>query len=345
MRSCEEQGIRRYLQDFPGIWQRITDSPPREGIVSDEQFRREGRDKGREALLFQCEIIRLLEEHGVRVLAFQGSSLALLLFGEPAGGSFEEIALFVSPQDAAKAADILAAHGFRAGFTHGVNATQRADFFRYGGADGFYQEGVSRHLLLYWRLFPSWLGPDLLPFDDAWADSVQLEHGGFVWRTLGPDHTLMTSALMAYAFGFSRLHRLLDVALCLERLDISWQDVLEHASYRSVLVERAVEMCVKILGAHSPDEPTHYYSDLRQVVDEWRDFQSSPLAPTRQLLRPKYWSCHSSEALKRTFRAVTWPHWADIQKYSLASSLRWLYHVMAVVHFFISLVRREPVNR
>lgn len=339
--SCEEQGIRRYLQEFPGIWQRITDSPPREGIVSDEEFRQGGRDKGSEALQFQCRIIRRFEEVGIRTLAFQGPSLALQLFGEPTGGAFEEIDLFISPKDATQAAEILVELGFRAGFTQGVNSRQRADFFRFGGADGFYREGGSQHLLLYWRLFPSWLGPDLLPFEDAWGDSVLLEHNGCVWRTLGPDHTLMTSALMAYAFGFSRLHRILDIALCLERLDFSWSEVLEHASYRAVLVERAVEMCVKILGAHHPAEPTHYYSDLRQVVAEWRDFQSSPLAPTKQLLKPKYWSCHSSEALTRSLRAVTWPHWADIQKYSLPSSLRWLYHVLAVFHFAVSLVRRE----
>lgn len=341
---CEEQGVRRYLQGFPEIWTRITDSPPREGITPDEEFLSLGRERGVQALELQLRVMDFLREAGIRVLAFQGPSLSLQLFGETTGGPFEEVNLFVSPRDARKATSLLQERGFLAGCTQDANFRQREDFFRYGGADGFYEEEDSRHLLLYWRLFPSWLAPDLLSFEEAWSASVALEHEGQSWRTLGPEHTFLTAAFMAYAYGFSRLHRLLDVALCLERLDISWSEVIRASGYRAAIVERVAEMSVRMLGVDQRGLSLYHYSSLRQIVEEWRALQASEKAPSRLLLEPKYWSCHSSEAVVRVLQTITWPHWSDIQKYSFPGSFRGLYHALALFRFLKSLLERPQVR-
>lgn len=330
VQACEEQGIRRYLQEFPDLWHRVTDMPPREGITPDEQFLVAGRIRGTESLHLQCQAIRCLEAAGIRTVAFQGPSLALQLYGEPAGGHLEEVDLFVDPSQAAEAARLLEGLGFQAGSLHAATPRQRADFFRYGGAEGFYQVGGSQHLLLYWRLFPSWVGPDLLPFEEVYKDSVQMEYNGCVWRAMGPEHTLVTQALLTYAFGFSRLHRLVDFGLCLERLDYSWEKALKSAGYRAVLVERVAEMCSKMLRIHQVPE-AHYYSDRRQIVAEWRRFFGLGHLPTRELLEPKYWSCHASQALVYKLRALTWPRWSDVLKFSLPPALRGLYRLVSGV--------------
>ena len=179
---CEEHGIRVFLQRFPELWQRITDSPEREGITPNADFLAAQRASGRKGLEFQMEAMECLQRAGIPALAFNGPSLSVAFFAEPLGGRFQEIDLLVSPERALEAVTALSELNLRPGSEQNATPRQRHAWYRFGGAEGMYRDGTSGHLLLHWKPLSPWLGDDILSFETLFEKSREMEFEGFSGR-------------------------------------------------------------------------------------------------------------------------------------------------------------------
>ena len=245
--NCQAQGIRGYLQTFPQLWSRITDDPPREGIQPAQQYRLETAASALRLAAFQESVLKCLNAAGIRVLAVKGLSLSLTLYGDISAREFGDIDLLIAPQDALRAVEILEADDLRRSYPGKMKPGQEFAFFRYLKAQNLMASGGRGQLDLHWRLLSSWVGADLLPFEELWSRSKVLERDGLTpWRSLGDVDNLVFLALHGFQDGWPKLKQFLDLAVALEVLDYDWSEVLRVAGYRAVLVEQAVEMCVRL---------------------------------------------------------------------------------------------------
>ena len=332
VRRCERHGIRCFLQGHPEVWQQVTDNPPREGITPDQEHRVRCAGFALKAAVFQERLIGELENSGVRVLALKGLSLSKLLYGDIAEREFGDVDLLVSFQDAAKANAVLDSVGLRRTYPSGLAPGQQAAFFRYGKAQNFSETGGAVSVDLHWRLVSPWVGSDLMPFEELWARRQTLEREGLrPWSTLGDADTLVFLALHGFQDGWPSLKQFLDLAVALEVLDYDWSEVLAIAGYRRVVVERAIELCVRLLGVPHPNTMTHSYRDYHHALEEWERLALAGKTPQRKLLAANLWSCHPSEALRRSVSALFWPAIDDIKSVKLPAGMSFFY---PLVRFF-----------
>lgn len=331
VRRCEEQGIRTFLEGFPGVWEQITDNPPRDGIVPGKTYLVQRAAYSLRVAAFQETLQQEMAACGVRFLGIKGLSLSKVLSGELNGREFGDVDLLVHPKDAPRVLNHLDRAGYLRTYPAGLSSSQQKAHFRYGKAQVYSSPNSGVSLDLHWRLVSAWIGNDLLPFDDLWQRRQPLSSPGLAdWDTLGPSDTLVFLALHGFQDGWPKLKQLLDLALAVERLDFDWDEVLAIAGPRAVLVERAVELAVRLLGVTHPGRLTYYYGGFDRALEAWLSMADAEKTPQSQLLRPALWSCRPEEAIGRTFRAMLTPAVDDIQSLDLPERLVGLYPLVRV---------------
>lgn len=339
---CQSHGIRGFLQSFPELWMRITDSPPRQGIVPDQEYRLRGAAHGLKLAAFQERLFRVLEELNVPALAVKGSSLSQALYGDITAREFGDLDMLVPPDKIVQLVEELETRELQRSYPTKLKTGQQHAFFHYLKAQTLVETKTGNTLDLHWKLLSSWIGADLLPFEDLWSRSKTIEREGLTpWRSLSDEDNIVFLALHGFQDGWPKLKQFLDLCVALEVLNYNWDDVLSIASYRSVLVERAVELCVRIFGISHPGNMTHHYRDSQQAMDVWLQMATSEKTPQSKLLAPSYWSCPPSEAINRSFRALFCPAIDDIQSVEISPQFFRLY---PLVRFF-RLIRKAIERR
>lgn len=324
VRFCEAEGLRSFLEQFPEVWSQITDSPPREGITSAQTRHSERASFAIQAAAFQ-ELVE--SQMGVPHFWIDGLSLSHLLYGDITGREFHKLHLFVAPEQLFSSLEVLNDLGFDAGTLPG--SRQRRALARWGDRWELHHQQSGLMLTLHWRLFSKWIGTDLISFDECWERSRSLTWEGLSdWKTLGAADTVTYLALSGWQTGWSGMGQLLDLVIALEVLDYTWDQVLDIAGSRAVLVERAVELCVRLLGVPHPGRMTFHFSDYRAALHSWSHRLEADRLPGPALLEPHLWSCPPSEALRRRLEAMTTPGPELIQAVSLPAALWWLYPVL-----------------
>lgn len=341
-RACEVHGIRGFLQRFPDVWQQITDRPEREGIKPNQQFRVENAAFALKLAAVQDQILRQLDSQGVRVLALKGLSLSKLLFGEIADREFGDIDLLVAPDDAARVFQVLQSDGMVKTYPTGLSVSQEQALIRYSKAQCFRVPKGACTLDLHWRLLSAWIGSDIFPFEEIWQRSQVLERQGLSpWRTLSNEDTIVFLALHGYQDGWPKLKQFLDFIVALESLEFDWSRVLQIAGPRAVLVERATELVVRLFGIPHPGTMTYYFVDYDHAYRSWMEMAKATKSPQSKLLRPRCWSCHSSEALFRSLQALLTPAIDDIESINLPSNLIAAYPLVRLARLFQKAITRR----
>ena len=340
--NCQTQGIRGYLQTFPQLWSRITDDPPREGILPAQQYRLQTAASALKLAAFQESVLKRLKTAGIRALAVKGLSLSLTLYSDISAREFGDIDLLVSPQDAVRAVEVLEADCLKRTYPGKMKPGQEHAFFHYLKAQNLAGAEGRGQLDLHWRLLSSWVGADLLSFEDLWKRSTMLERDGLTpWRSLGDVDNLVFLALHGFQDGWPKLKQFLDLAVALEVLNYDWSEVLRVAGYRAVLVEQAVELCVRLFDVPHPARLTHHFRDFDHALSSWLRMAKAHKSPQSKLLRPGYWSCGSSEAITRSIDALFCPAIDDIQSIELPVGLARGYRVVR----FFRLIRKALERR
>ena len=342
VRACETHGIRGFLQKHQEVWTRITDDPPREGVETDRSFGIRNAGFSLKVAAFQDRVLSALDEAGIKALGIKGVSLSMLLYEDLAGREFGDADVLVATEDAQKAFRVCQELGLRAAYPMGLSPVQQAAHFRYGKAQNFRGSDLAQSLDLHWRPLSPWLGHGLLEFEQLWQTSQRLEREGLKpWRTLGNSATVAFMALHACQDGWPKMKGLLDLCVAVDKLDFSWDEVLHLASFRRPLVERAVELCVWLLGISHPGQMTHHFKDYQHAFDYWVTQSIADDTPQRKLLRPELWSCQSSVAITKAFWALLNPSVEDIQSVSLPNQLVSLYPLVRAFRLVTKAISRS----
>ena len=337
---CEQGRIRSFLESFPAVWERITDNPPREGIAPTQEFVSRQATYALQAAAFQELVASQLQMAGIRGVWLGGLSLSRLLFGDIRRREFEGLKVLVSPLDVEATERILK----ELGFSHEdgeFGSGQQAAKLRWGYFQVWsHQSGLK--LTLHWRLFSHWIGSDWLPFEEIWERSRELDWEGLSdWRTLGPADTLLYLGLRAFESGWCRLQHSLDLAVALERLEFTWDEVMELAGPRAGMMERSVELVVRLLGVPHPQRMTYHYSDHEQALEAWSELAESGERPRQRLVAPEYWSCDPSQALRRRLLALTAPEFDDIREWRLPPAFLFLYPILKGIRLLLGAFHRR----
>jgi len=342
VRNCEKQGIRGFLQSYPQVWRQITDDPPREGITPDRDYLVSRAAFALRSAAWQEQLLRVLADHQIPALAIKGVSLSMTLYGDLGRREFGDVDLLIDPGDAPKACSVLNDFGLRPVRPPFIGPGQEAALYRYSKARVFCGKGQGEHLDLHWRLLSAWIGADLLPFHEAWERAQVLRREGLkTWRTLGPEDTLVFVALHGFQDGWPKLKQLLDLTIALQVLPYRWERVLELSRYRACLVERAVELAVRLFQIPHPGEMTHHYSDDQHALAAWLMMARASRTPQRSLLHPRLWSCSSEEALRRRLDALFTPALDDILSVDLPLPLVPLYRLVRAFRLIGKAVSRS----
>ena len=165
------------------------------------------------------------------------------------------------------------------------------------------------------------------------------------WRTLGAADTLLYLGLRAFESGWCRLQYSLDLAVALERLEFTWDNVIELAGPRAILLERAIELVVRLLGVPHPQRLTYHYGDHDQALEAWSEMIRSGEKTPRSLVAPELWSCDPLEALRRRLAALTAPELSEIKDWPIPLRLVFLYPVFKGVKLLLKGRLLEDLSR
>lgn len=332
VRICEESGIRPYFESFPELWAQITDVPPRPGITPSEVFSERSKAELREVESWVGSIVRLFSAHGIRSIFLGRAPVGCPTecSADPERGVPWEIT--VCPREAKRAGDLLVAQGLMEP-RHRLSPAQEQAWYRFGWST---EMTGQRPLRLCWRTFPAWFGDDILPFEELWERRENAPGGGpdspFVLSTTD---ALVFTALRGSYEGGASLEWLLRMATGLERSCDRWEEILERAGARAILMEKTVELVVRLLGVPHPARMSHHYSGHRDALERWWYSGLDGAEPEARLMGPRYWSCDSGEAVVRRVRGLFIPEIEDILSIDLPSFAGFLYPLIRALRLLV----------
>jgi putative nucleotidyltransferase-like protein len=337
--SCEAAGIRSFLERFPELWERITDKPVREGILSKQEYTSRCIAYSLQSAAFQELVDSQLELSNIRRLWLAGLTLSHLLYGDISEREFQGLELLVSPHQVLTVQSILQELGFESAEPGSLKPGQQQAFLRWGHRRVLIHRQSGLKMTLSWHLYSPWIGSDLRGFEDLCSNAQELSREGLSdWSTLGSADTVLFLALRGFETGWSDMRHLLDLAVALEVLDYTWDQVRDLAGPRAVLLERAVEIVVRLLGVPHPQDLTFHYGDYEHALVTWTRWHRNQSPLRRELLSASSWSCQPTEALRRRLVALLTPQPDEIQAFALPPSLLFLY---PAIHALRLLFRRR----
>lgn len=244
---------------------RLDQSHPAVGLARDKML---GQALGALQLAPRCgEVVSLLNDSGIRVLAYKGLVLSSQMYGgicvRP-GGDFD---ILVDPADALDAYSLLEANGFVSGLKRSQG--QIKALIRYGEGCSLSSVSVGLTVDLHWTLFDRWI--DLpLSFDFLWGRREELSWiGGATMSTLGRDDTALLLCLHGCQHGFERLKWLVDLSKARSSASrVDWKRVSQLAGHRAPMVELALLSVEKSLQLRSPVPAS---SGVKRLARSWLD--------------------------------------------------------------------------
>jgi hypothetical protein len=168
-----------------------------------------------------AQILKAMQAAGVPAIAFKGSTLAYLAYGDLALRTFNDLDIFVPRAQLPAALDLLAADGY-------ARKTAAWDI----GFSGACEIALQRRdpvceVDLHWLFSP----PYFLPFDPvrAMVRSIVLRAGGLVARTLCPEDHLLYICIRAARGGWDQAQFPCDLAGIVARCPLDWDDLVHQA--------------------------------------------------------------------------------------------------------------------
>ena len=205
-------------------------------------------------LLFTAELLRLFDlfhQNQIPIATFKGPILAMSVYGHLALREFSDLDLLVQEADLHKAADVLAACGYRADFP---DQDYRTAFVSYQGQYAFRQTKSGISVDLHWQ-FSSKSVAFPIQSTEVWSRLRQVTIGGRTVATLAFDDLALLLAAHGTKEGWRNLGWLCDYAELLRNChDINWDAILGRAqrAYCSRMVLSAILLASTLLDATAP---------------------------------------------------------------------------------------------
>lgn len=196
-------------------WSNQQEPVPPELLSAFLQQRRQNALNGMLGLSQRDDVLRVLEQDGLRPLVLKGAALARTWYGDLSLRSFLDIDLWLHRDDVDHARELLLEAGYER-IQETDSPHHETPLHRAGLVCAVELHRDLTRLTL--RRFPA--------FGEFWERSVSLEGEGALVRTLSSEDTLLHLCLhlvhhLDYAHGW-RLRHLCDIAMHLKAFDIDW---------------------------------------------------------------------------------------------------------------------------
>lgn len=296
-------------------------------------------------LAVQQELVEGLGACGVRALAMKGVSLSLKLHGELGAREFGDLDIMVPPEQAPVASEFLLEAGYKKVRPTGLTLSQESAHLRYGKAQSWVHSQSGVQVDLHWRLLSNWIDDALMEFEELWERSQLIEApGAGSWRTLGAEDTLVFLALHGAQDGWVSLKQVWDMCQALLVLPVDWEQVWSISGRRRPLLERSLEMCVRLTGISHPVAAAGHYRSDEQAFRAWLEMALSDNTPQMKLLRREFWDCGVLMWLSRVLRATFTPAVDDIASVNLPQPLVGFYPLVRAFRLLGKALHRHGVG-
>lgn len=218
-----------------------------------ESFRRNAARN----LLLAGELLRLtklLEDEGVRTLAYKGPALAACAYGDLSLRRFIDLDIIVRRRDVPRAAELLRSHGFDA--HAGLSRAQQETLLRTQHNLAFTRDGGRLSVELHWDVAARRFAA--LPLDeDVWARAVVVGLCGGVVRTLAAEDLLVALCVHGAKHFWERLAWVCDLnELLRANPNLDWPLALGRAGQAHVerMLLLGLRLASSLLGAPLPED-------------------------------------------------------------------------------------------
>ncbi|WP_345985237.1 nucleotidyltransferase family protein [Sulfurimonas sp. HSL-1656] len=165
-------------------------------------------------------IMKMLEENGIKALAFKGPTLAQLAYGDITLRQFGDLDILVNETQIVPAGTVLSEYGYQAEYSIKIleNATCRGVI----NDLGFRHTSVNVFLELHWRLFREKIGQHL-DFEQISKHTHSAVISGISIATLSPEMLLVYLCLHGSKHAWERLEWLCDIDRLIRMQPIDWE--------------------------------------------------------------------------------------------------------------------------
>ena len=259
--------------------------PPQTGEITDliDDLQASAGRIARENLRLTGALLELttrLEAAGVKAVAYKGPTLSLLLYGDPALRTFDDLDFLVAPGQVTRATEVLTDIGFEGWEDFTVGEAQRLDGSRYARHFGHPERQLA--VDLHWDLAdPAWGFRTSELLDALSAETIRL--GGGEFRTLPIPALLLALCVHGSKHEPLPWHQLkwaVDVAGLMEFVP-DWEATMKQA--RRFRVERATLLgllCAhELVGVPLAPPVRQALSDNPGIRDAWTLIQPRMFMP------------------------------------------------------------------
>ena len=192
---------------------------------------------------------RLLEKHGVRMLALKGPALAAGVYGDVTLRQFSDLDLLVHERDLGAAFAVLAGDGFRTKAPFKLSSNKPPS----GWEMSFEREQGLFEVDLHWRLCPAYF-PFTWEGDQLWTRAVEVDLGPGRVSALGPEDLMLFLCAHGAKHGWQALSGLCDVTQASRAYQYDWEGLAARANSLGSLriVSLGVLLAHDLLGAMIP---------------------------------------------------------------------------------------------
>ncbi len=283
-------------------------------------------------------LLRLFQEHEIRVVSLKGPALRYLLYGEVALRTSSDLDLLVRPEDVLRSKRALEGAGYY--MQSILPSDDDKDCLRRRDC----QITLSRKITdqedllfvdLHWRLLPGYF-PRFLDEHELWGRLRQVSVAGTEVPTLSPEHLLLFLCAHGTKHLWERLGWLCDIARLVQvEPNINWSRVFTEArqTYSSRMVVLGLLLASELLGISLPDAAVEYTRRdrvARELVETVsRRLHDQRLTPASAMESASF----SRRAFERTGHHVRYligiflePTEAEYEALKLPLQLQWLYY-------------------
>ena len=289
------------------------------------------------------DVTARLEGRGIRSLALKGPVLVQQVYGGLPLRQFNDLDLYVRPEDAAAAMSAL-------GAPPAPDAEQAARS-RFTADSVLWPLGPGVPVEMHWRFWPAFFSLPLT-MDHVWERTVEVNlPGGRVW-TAGPVDTMVLLAIHGAAHAWERLLWVCDVsAAALHFSGADWQALLAEAERLRLrrIVGLALALAEGLMAAALPPEVSRWAWGTAQVERLGQAVAGSMLGGKRPRLGGSdrlVFSMRTQDSawlrLRHLCGRLLTPSERDLAMVTLPRPLHCLYYALRPFRLLTSRLRRGP---
>ncbi len=183
-------------------------------------------------MLMSAELIRimkLLEENGIKALAFKGPTLAQMAYGDITLRQYGDLDILVDKQVVAKAGDIMVANGFEP--IHSMKILTNPICLELDKDFSFFSPGQV-HVEMHWRLVPKGLNT-YFDFDKLIQEKQSVFINGKTVYTPSSEHLLTYLCIHGSKHAWERIEWICDIDRLIQNHDLDWDKVLTYTKSKN----------------------------------------------------------------------------------------------------------------